>query len=116
MIGVQFVVFMCILLIVSLSLLDASKDRLPIEPPTPTRTTEVLRQDLQTVNEELAELKKKWQAEKKQLANEKAALQDAANRLNAQVKEEARRLAETERIGEKKRMTVENVSTCINYS
>ena len=90
------------------SFLDNS--RLSLEPSVShTTTTEVLRRDLQTVNEELAELKKKWREEKKQLVNENAVLQDTANRLNAQVKEEARRLAETERKGERKRLTVENV-------
>lgn len=94
-----------------LSFLETTRDRLPSEPPTPpTRTTEALRQNLQAVNEELVDLKKKWQEEKKQLVNEKAVLQDAANRLNAQVKEEAKRLAEIERKTEKKRLTVENVS------
>lgn len=77
------------------------------------RTAEVLRQDLQAVNEELAELKALWKEEKKTFVSEKAILRDAANRLNAQVKEEARRLAETERKGEKKRLTVENVSACV---
>lgn len=102
-----------VLILVS-SFLDTSKDRLPSEPPTPqTRTTEVLRQNLQAVNEELADLRRKWQEEKMQLVNEKAVLQDAANRLNAQVKEEARRLAETERKSEKKRLTVENVSRSV---
>ncbi|KXN84255.1 hypothetical protein AN958_12828 [Leucoagaricus sp. SymC.cos] len=72
------------------------------------RTTDILRQDLQALNEELADLRQKWKEEKKQLVTEKAALQDTANKLNAQVKEEARRLAETERKGEKKRLTVEN--------
>lgn len=89
------------------SFLDNS--RLSLEPSvSQITTTEDLRQDLQTVNEELADLKQKWREEKKQLVTENAVLQDAANRLNAQVKEEARRLAETERKGEKKRLTVEN--------
>ncbi len=93
------------------SFLDTTRDRLPSEPPTPpTRTTEVLRQNLQAVNEELADLKRKWQEEKKQLLSERVVLQDAANRLNAQVKEEAKRSAEMERKNEKKRLTVENVS------
>lgn len=104
----------CQALIQIFSFLDTSRDDDASEPPTPpSRTTEVLRQNLQAVNEELAELKAQWKEEKKQLVSEKAVLQDAANRLNAQVKEEARRLAETERKGEKKRMTVENVSTRI---
>jgi hypothetical protein len=80
------------------------------------RTAEVLRRDLETVNKELAELKSLWKEEKKNFVSEKAILQNAANRLNAQVKEEARRLAETERKGEKKRLTVENVSACATYS
>ncbi|KAJ3563380.1 hypothetical protein NP233_g8980 [Leucocoprinus birnbaumii] len=89
------------------SFLDNS--RMSLEPSvSQLTTTEDLRQNLQVVNEELAGLKKKWREEKKQLVTENAVLQDAANRLNAQVKEEARRLADTERKGEKKRLTVEN--------
>ncbi|XP_006461923.1 hypothetical protein AGABI2DRAFT_222948 [Agaricus bisporus var. bisporus H97] len=91
------------------SVLDASRDYDISESPVASnRTAEVLRQDLQAVNEELAELKTLWKEEKKTFVSEKAILRDAANRLNAQVKEEARRLAETERKGEKKRLTVEN--------
>jgi peptidoglycan hydrolase CwlO-like protein len=58
------------------------------EPPTPpTRTSEALRADLRTVNTELERMKAAWAAEKRQLLGEKSALQDAANRLNAQVRD-----------------------------
>jgi hypothetical protein len=98
------------------SVLDASRDYDISGPPVSSnRTTEILRQDLETVNKELAELKSLWKEEKKNFVSEKAVLQDAANRLSAQVKEEARRLAETERKGEKKRLTVENVSAYATY-
>lgn len=66
------------------------------------------------MNTELVDLKKKWEEEKKQLVNEKAVLKDTANRLNAQVKnahKEAKRLVDTERTGERKRLTVESVSS-----
>ncbi|KDR80779.1 hypothetical protein GALMADRAFT_241215 [Galerina marginata CBS 339.88] len=87
-------------------------DNLPTEPPTPpTRTSEALKANLQSVNQHLEELKKQWEAEKKKLVGEKAILEDAANRLNGQVKntkEEAKRAAESTRAGEKTRANAEN--------
>lgn len=95
------------------SSVDMSKDQLPREPPTPpTRTSEALKANLQSVNKHLEELKKQWEAEKKKLLGEKAVLEDAANRLNSQVKntkDEARKNAEQTRAGEKLRANVENV-------
>lgn len=94
--------------------MDISKDQLPNEPPTPpTRTSEALKANLQSVNLHLDRLKQQWEAEKKKLLGEKAVLADAANRLNDQVKntkEEARKTAEQNRAGEKIRANVESVS------
>jgi hypothetical protein len=51
-----------------------------------------------SLNAHLDSLKKQWEEEKKQLLGEKAVLQDAATRLNVQVKtanDEARKATET---------------------
>ncbi|KIJ96822.1 hypothetical protein K443DRAFT_124322 [Laccaria amethystina LaAM-08-1] len=81
------------------SSVDISRDNLPTEPPTPpTRTSEALRADVMSLNAHLDSLKKQWEEEKKQLLGEKAVLQDAATRLNVQVKtanDEARKATET---------------------
>ncbi|KAG6831612.1 hypothetical protein H0H87_004674 [Tephrocybe sp. NHM501043] len=86
------------------STLELSRDDLPSEPPTPaTRTSEALRADLQAVNAQLDAMKKEWSQERRTLLGEKAVLQDAANRLNAQMKtakEEMRKAAEIGRAGE----------------
>lgn len=83
---------------------------MPTEPPTPpTRTSEALRSNLLLVNNELDNLRKQWDNEKRQLIGEKAVLQDAAGRLNAQIKgskEEARRAAESDK---SKGINVQNV-------
>lgn len=96
------------------SSVDASNDLLPSEPPTPpTRTSEALKANLQSVNQHLDELKKQWEAEKNKLLGEKAVLEDAANRLNGQIKnskEQAKRTVELNRAGEKAKSNVENVS------
>ncbi|KAF8639093.1 hypothetical protein AX17_001738 [Amanita inopinata Kibby_2008] len=93
------------------SSLETFHDGLPVEPETPpTRTSEALRVELRTVNAQLETLKKQWEIEKRQLVGEKAALKDATDRLNAQVKnaqEEARRAFESGRAGEKARAGVE---------
>ncbi|KAF9269220.1 hypothetical protein L218DRAFT_1072847 [Marasmius fiardii PR-910] len=70
------------------SFFNSSKDDLPSEPPTPpTRTSEALKANLRSVNDQLAQLKKQWDEEKRQLQGEKHVLQDAANRLNVQIQE-----------------------------
>ncbi|KAJ8079575.1 hypothetical protein PM082_011162 [Marasmius tenuissimus] len=70
------------------SFFNGSKDDLPSEPPTPpTRTSEALKANLQSVNAQLADLKNQWDKERRQLEGEKVVLQDAANRLNKQVRE-----------------------------
>jgi hypothetical protein len=59
-------------------------------------------------------MQKEWKKEKRQLLGEKAVLEDAANRLNAQVrdaKEEVKRITETGRAGEKMRAGSQGVSS-----
>lgn len=61
-------------------------------------------------------MKKEWDDERRQLVGEKAVLQDAANRLNVQVrsaKEEVRKVAESERVGEQKRVGIQGVRVCV---
>ncbi|KAF7798727.1 hypothetical protein EIP86_009952 [Pleurotus ostreatoroseus] len=82
-----------------------SETSMALEPPTPpTRTSEKLRADLETVNTQLASMKKQWEEEKRQLIGDKAVLQDATTRLHAEVrqaKSEIQRYAESERASEK---------------
>jgi hypothetical protein len=96
--------------------MNANNDSLPSEPPTPpTRTSEALRSDLRSVNSQLAKMKKDWEHERQKLLGEKAVLQDAANRLNVQVRtaeNEARTVAETKKAGERLRLGVEGVCAC----
>lgn len=101
------------------SILEEGDSSLPTEPPTPpTRTSEALRADLQKVNAQLSSMKKAWEEETRRLLGENVVLQDAATRLNAQVRDaqnEARRLAETERAGEKARVGIQGVCTRALY-
>ncbi|KAH7922630.1 hypothetical protein BV22DRAFT_645250 [Leucogyrophana mollusca] len=80
---------------------DISHSGLASNPPTPpTRTSEALRVDLQSVNRQLSSMKKQWDDEKRQLLGEKAVLQDAANRMNLEVrnaKDEVKKIVETEK-------------------
>ncbi|KAG7094132.1 hypothetical protein E1B28_007744 [Marasmius oreades] len=70
------------------NLFNSSKDDLPSEPPTPpTRTSEALKANLRSVNDQLAQMKKQWDDEKRQLQGDKDVLQDAADRLNIQIRE-----------------------------
>lgn len=84
-----------------LSSLDVSHSGLPSNPPTPpTKTSDALRLDLQVVNQQLDAMKLRWDNEKRQLLGEKAVLQDAANRMNMEVrsaKDEAKRATEAGR-------------------
>ena len=84
------------------------------EPPTPpTKTSEKLRADLETVNTQLASMKKQWEEEKRQLIGDKAVLQDATTRLHAEVrqaKSEIQRYAESERASEKTKANMQGVS------
>ncbi|KAF9224049.1 hypothetical protein BS17DRAFT_880101 [Gyrodon lividus] len=89
------------------SSLDISHSGLPSNPPTPsTKTSEALRLELQNVNAQLDVMKNQWHDEKRQLLGEKAVLQDAANRMNTEVrnaKDEARRATEAERASRRSR-------------
>ncbi|KAF9479579.1 hypothetical protein BDN70DRAFT_878644 [Pholiota conissans] len=91
---------------------DFSKDLLPSEPPTPpTRTSEALKANLESVNKHLDELKHQWEKEKQQLIGEKAALESTTSRLTGQVKltkEEARKAAESGKAGERAKANVLN--------
>lgn len=87
------------------------------EPPTPpTRTSEALRAQLQHVNAQLATIKQQWDDEKEELLGENAVLQDAAHRLNTEIrdtKKELKKLADTGKAGEHARVSVQEVSsTC----
>lgn len=67
---------------------------------------------MQAVNKHLDGLKTQWEEEKKKLLGEKAVLEDAANRLNGQVKsskDEVRKIAESNRVSEKSRANVQSV-------
>ena len=91
-----------------------SETSMALEPPTPpTRTSEKLRTDLETVNAQLASMKKQWEDKKRQLIGDKAVLQDATTRLNAEVrqaKSEIQRYAESERASEKAKANMQGVS------
>lgn len=92
-----------------------SETSMALEPPTPpTRTSEKLRADLEAVNTQLASMKRQWDQEKRQLLGDKAVLQDATTRLNAEVrqaKNEIQRYAESERASEKAKANMEGVSS-----
>lgn len=85
------------------------------EPPTPpTRTSEALRAQLQQVNAQLATMKRQWDDEKKELLGENAVLQDAAHRLNTEIrdtKKELKRLTDTGKAGEHARASVQEVGS-----
>jgi len=81
--------------------MDISQSGLPSNPPTPpTKSSEALRLDLQSVNAELDAMKKEWQAEKRRALSEKAVLEDAASRMKIEArsaKEETKRIMEAEK-------------------
>lgn len=83
------------------SLIDPRDIEEAIEPPTPpTRTSEKLRADLQAVTEQLANMKRQWDEERRKLLGENASLKDVTNKLNAEVrqaKSDMRRFADSER-------------------
>ncbi|TFY56456.1 hypothetical protein EVJ58_g7633 [Rhodofomes roseus] len=93
------------------SILEESHMSLISEPPTPpTKTSEALRVQLQQVNTQLASMRQQWEDEKRQLLGDNAVLQDAANRLNTQVrdtKRELKKLADTGKAGEHARASVQ---------
>ncbi|KAG9313115.1 hypothetical protein JVU11DRAFT_6565 [Chiua virens] len=80
---------------------DMSAGDLLANPPTPLiKSGEGLRVELQNVNAQLDTMKKQWKDEKRQLLGEKAVLQDAANRMNIEVrnaKQEVKKALEAER-------------------
>ena len=94
-----------------------SHSGLPSNPPTPpTRTSEALRLDLRAVNQKLDVMKQRWENEKRQLLGEKAVLQDAANRMDMEVrtaKDEAKRAAETVRRPRADTREIENARAVI---
>ncbi|KAI0675751.1 hypothetical protein C8Q78DRAFT_964116 [Trametes maxima] len=94
------------------SILEASTMSLPAEPPTPpTRTTEALRSELKGVNQQLESMRRQWEEEKRKLLGENAVLQDAATRLNVEVrnaKDEIRKYADAGRQGDKARAGIES--------
>lgn len=93
--------------------MDMSIDNRPTEPPTPpTRTSDALRANLQSVGAQLEAMKKEWEHERKRLVGEKAVLQDTTNRLNVQVRtarEEARKVAESGHTKEKQKASIQGV-------
>jgi predicted nucleic acid-binding Zn-ribbon protein len=93
--------------------MDMTTDYLPTEPPTPpTKTSEALRANLRAVNSQLEDMKKEWEDERQNLIGEKAVLQDAANRLNMQVRaarEEAKQATESGQVKEKLKAGMQGV-------
>ncbi|KAH7915256.1 hypothetical protein BJ138DRAFT_1055109 [Hygrophoropsis aurantiaca] len=89
------------------SSLDISRSGLDSNPPTPpTRTSEALRLDLQSVNKQLDSMKRQWEDERRQLLGEKAALQDATNRMHVEVrnaKDEIKKITETEKANKREK-------------
>ena len=98
----------------SSSILEPSMMSLPAEPPTPpTRTSEALRSELKEVNEQLDAMKRSWEQERKKILGENAVLQDAATKLNADMRnaqDELRKYASAERASERTRASLQNVS------
>lgn len=104
---------------------ETGNDILPSEPPTPpTKTSDALRANLQTVNSQLQETKKQWEDEKRKLLGEKAVLQDAANRLNAEARDakvEASKASEAQKVNGRLRQDIQGVRKsrvymCIVYA
>lgn len=68
-----------------------------------SKSSEVLKAELQVANRELTSMRVQWQDEKRQLLGNNAALQDTANRLNHQVQDVKERAEQKERRNEKAR-------------
>nr|VWP02273.1 Lid2 complex component lid2 [Ganoderma boninense] len=95
------------------SFLEASTMSMSLaEPPTPpSRTSEALRSEIREVNAQLDDMKHTWEVERKKLLGENAVLQDAATRLNAEMrdaKDEIRKYASAERAGERARAGIQD--------
>jgi predicted nucleic acid-binding Zn-ribbon protein len=88
-----------------------NQDILPDEPPTPpTKTSEALRSNLQTVNANLEKMRSQWEDEKQRLLGEKAVLQDVANRMDSQIRTTKREMKrETKSANEKAKSGVQGV-------
>ena len=67
----------------------------------PSKSHDTLKSELRAVNRELNMMKKQWLEEKRQLVGDKAVLQDAASKLNSQIREAERRADDAERAGER---------------
>lgn len=96
---------------------DMSSISMPSGPRTPPKTTESLRLALHEMNAQLSTLRSQWETERKELVNEKAVLQDAANRLNVElgaVRDEAKQALKNghQELSDEARArnTIENVS------
>jgi hypothetical protein len=100
------------------SSVNVSDDNLAMEPPTPpTRTSEALKANLRAVNDHLEELKTQWEEEKTRLLGEKAILEDAAGRLNFQIKNtkaDMKRASEGARSIATAKTNVQDVSTRVD--
>jgi len=68
-----------------------------IETGLPGKSPEELKAELRNVNKELTVMRKQWQEEKRRLLGDKAALQDAASRLNTEMREAQRQAGNKER-------------------
>ncbi|VDB90659.1 unnamed protein product [Peniophora sp. CBMAI 1063] len=82
------------------SIVDQSS-MLSVVSDAPSRSPETLKAELRAVNKELTLMKKQWLDEKRQLMGDKAVLQDAASKLNSQMREVERRADDVERAGER---------------
>jgi hypothetical protein len=93
---------------------DISQSLIPPDPPTPpTKTSEALRADLRSAISQLDHLKEVWRQQKQQLLGQNAALQDAAQKLDAEVRsarDEVKRVVERERTGLQKKAGIQGVS------
>ncbi|KAH9940729.1 uncharacterized protein BXZ73DRAFT_42510 [Epithele typhae] len=90
------------------SVLEASTMSFAAEP---TRSSETLRSELKEVNTHLDTMKRSWEEERKRLLGEKAVLQDAATRLNAEIrdaKSELRKHATAERASDRARASAQD--------
>ena len=100
------------------SSVNVSDDNFAMEPPTPpTRTSEALKANLRAVNDHLEELKTQWEEEKTRLLGEKAVLEDAAGRLNFQIKNtkaDMKRASEGARSLATAKTNVQDVSTRVD--
>lgn len=97
--------------------LDMSVTELLANPPTPLiKTSEALRSELQNVHSQLDTMKKLWRDEKRQLLGEKTVLQDAANRMNIEVrnaKQEVRKAIEAERESRRSKADTQEVGSSL---